>query len=194
MTSNFALAALLALSTPALASFRALPAQATPPSETQPLRAVAVVHGGDAELIEKLKRVGELWHDAGPFVVAALSERDINVLRAREIEIQWLAGLAPTAELFVVDLAHADVRRDIDAAGRIEFVRDGLALVSVPRRLAGVSREPATRPHVPQRAHRDRAPCDGAAAAHELRARLRPRSRSPAATRASSRSSTRSRR
>lgn len=132
MSPNLALVALLALSTPAVASYRALPAQAAPPSESQPLRPVAVVHGGDAELVEKLKRVGEVWHDAGPFVVAALSERDIHVLRARELEIQWLAGLAPTAELFVVDLAHADVRRDIDAAGRIEFVRDGIALVSVP--------------------------------------------------------------
>ncbi|NUP97456.1 MAG: hypothetical protein HUU28_14945, partial [Planctomycetaceae bacterium] len=117
--------ALVVLAFPALAS-----AQVAPAAESQPLRPVAVVHGGDAELIERLKRVGEVWHDAGPFVIAALAERDVNTLRSREVEIHWLAGLAPTAELFVVDLAHSDVRKDIDAAGRIEFARDGLALVS----------------------------------------------------------------
>ena len=96
---------------------------------------MAVVHGGDGELIEKLKRVGEVWFDAGPFLVGALGERDMNALRGREVELYPLLGIAPSDELFVVDLNDEHVREDVAASARIEFARDGLALVSVPHGL-----------------------------------------------------------
>jgi len=107
----------------------------TVPLERVSLRPVAVVHGGDGELIEKLKRVGEVWFDAGPFLVGALAERDANALRGREVELAILDGIGAQDELFVVDLRDEHVREDVDAAARVEFAREGLALVSVPHGL-----------------------------------------------------------
>lgn len=131
MQSSLALAALAALSPTFFVS-----SQSASNPEAPTRVAVAVVHGGDTALIEKLKRVGEVWHDAGDFVVGALSESDVAALRERGVTVEALTGLGATDELFVVDLAHSDVRRDVDAAGRIEFRRGELALVSVPRGLA----------------------------------------------------------
>ena len=128
--SILAYAALLAAPTPTSLS----QAQSTA-IERVALRPVAVVHGGDGELIEKLKRVGEVWFDAGPFVVGALSERDANVLRAREVELEVLDGIGAQDELFIVDLRDEHVREEVASAARLEFARQGLALVSVPHGL-----------------------------------------------------------
>lgn len=99
------------------------------------VRPVAVVHGGDFELIERLKRVGEVWFDAGPFLVGALGERDANALRSREVDLAVLDGIGALDELFVVDLRDEHVRDDVAATARVEFAREGLALVSVPHGL-----------------------------------------------------------
>ena len=125
----------------AYAALLAAPTPTSPPQaqstaiERVALRPVAVVHGGDGELIEKLKRVGEVWFDAGPFVVGALSERDANVLRAREVELEVLDGIGAQDELFIVDLRDEHVREEVASAARLEFARQGLALVSVPHGL-----------------------------------------------------------
>ena len=113
------------------------PVQQSQPSalERAALRPVAVVHGGDFELIEKLKRMGEVWFDAGPFLVGALGERDANALRGREVELAVLDGIGALDELFIVDLRDEHVREDVAATARVEFAREGLALVSVPHGL-----------------------------------------------------------
>ena len=113
------------------------PVQQSQPAalERVALRPVAVVHGGDFDLVEKLKRVGEVWFDAGPFLVGALGERDANALRGREVELAVLDGIGALDELFIVDLRDEHVREDVVATARVEFAREGLALVSVPHGL-----------------------------------------------------------
>ncbi len=97
---------------------------------------VAIVHGGDAALIERLKRAGEVWHDAGEFLVGALYPQDIAALGERGVLAQMLPAIGPADELFIVDLSHADVQADVDSAGRVEFRRGELALVSVAHNLS----------------------------------------------------------
>lgn len=130
MHLNFALAAPAAASL-LLASYF----QSSPPAEAAVRVPVAVVHGGDAALIERLKLAGEVWHDAGDFLVGALWPADVATLGERGVSVQALVGLGATDELFIVDLEHSDVHADVDAAGRIEFRRGEVALVSVPHGL-----------------------------------------------------------
>ena len=75
---------------------------------------VTVEHAHDIALRERLCRAGEVWFDAGDFLVGSLKPADIAALRERGTEVTELAALGPSDPLFVVDLAHADVRADID--------------------------------------------------------------------------------
>ena len=93
---------------------------------------VAVEHAHDVALRERLCRAGEVWFDAGDFLVGALKPADVAALRERGTSVTELAALGPSDPLFVVDLAHADVRADIDAAGTILYRRGRQAVVSVP--------------------------------------------------------------
>ncbi|MBM3990618.1 MAG: M28 family peptidase [Planctomycetes bacterium] len=93
---------------------------------------VVVEHEGEAQLIERIARAGELWHDAGTFAVGALTRADVAALNERGIAVTELAALGAEDPLFLVDLAHADVSADVDSAGRIHFRKDRLALVGVP--------------------------------------------------------------
>lgn len=124
------------LAAPAAASLLFITSfQNSPPAEVAARVPVAVVHGGDAALIERLKLAGEVWHDAGEFLVGALWPSDVATLGERGVGVQALVGLGATDELFIVDLEHSDVQADVDAAGRIEYRRGALALVSVPHGL-----------------------------------------------------------
>jgi leucyl aminopeptidase len=93
---------------------------------------VTVEHAHDIALRERLCRAGEVWFDAGDFLVGALRPADIAALRERGTEVHELAGLGALDPLFVVDLSHADVRADIDAAGTILYRCGRQAVVSVP--------------------------------------------------------------
>ncbi len=132
MHRNFVLAAPAVASLLVVSSFQLAPNG----PETAARVPVAVVHGGDAALIERLKCAGEVWHDAGDFLVGALLPQDVAALNARGVVAQMLPAIGPADELFIVDLEHADVKADVDRAGRVEFRRGELALVSVPHNLS----------------------------------------------------------
>lgn len=108
------------------------------PSEV-PARRPVVVESSDPALRERLALAGELWHDAGEFVVGALDPAAVAALRARGLAVSTLDALGVHDELFLADLSHTDVRRDIDAAGAVHFRRGQLALVGVP---VGLSQYP----------------------------------------------------
>jgi len=103
--------------------------------EAPALRAVVIEHRGDAGLRDKLVRAGEIWHDAGEFLLGRLDEGAIGALRERGWDVTTLDALGEFDELFVVDLDDADVRRDVDAAGRILHCIGSVAVVSVPQTL-----------------------------------------------------------
>jgi len=106
----------------------ALPQSPVPPRPVP----VTVEHAHDVLLRDRLCRAGEVWFDAGDFLVGALSPGDIATLRERGTTVTELAGLGASDPLFVVDLAQADVRSDIDAAGTILYRHGRQAVVSVP--------------------------------------------------------------
>lgn len=93
---------------------------------------VAIEHAHDIALRERLCRAAQVWFDAGDFLVGALTPTDIAALRERGTVVFELAGLGASDPLFVVDLAHSDVRADIDAAGTVLYRNGRQAVVSVP--------------------------------------------------------------
>ena len=74
---------------------------------------VAIEHAHDIALRERICRAAQVWFDAGDFLVGALTPTDIAALRERGTVVFELAGLGASDPLFVVDLAHSDVRADI---------------------------------------------------------------------------------
>ncbi len=91
----------------------------------------AVVHQGDSRLRDALIQTGEVWIDAGTFLVGQLAPADLEGLRAKGFDAQALTGLAATDELFLVDLSRPEVQQALERSGRALFQHESQALVAV---------------------------------------------------------------
>ncbi len=89
-----------------------------------------VVHSGNNALRDALILSGEIWMDAGNFLVGQATPHEIEGLNAKGYPAKALTGLGSADELYLVDLSRSDVKSAIDRAGRVLFQHDVQALVA----------------------------------------------------------------
>ncbi|MCC6408929.1 MAG: M28 family peptidase [Planctomycetes bacterium] len=94
------------------------------------LLTVALEHGGDFALRDKLVRAYEVWHDAGDFLVARIPASRVEGLRARSIGVVDLGTITAGDSLFAVDLAKPDAAAELEHA-RILYRHGNQAVAAV---------------------------------------------------------------
>lgn len=91
---------------------------------------VALDHGGDLALRDKLLRAFSIWHDAGEFLVGEIPAARIAGLTGRGIGVELLGAIGTDEELFAVDLAHPEAVAELGAA-RFLYAGERVAIAAV---------------------------------------------------------------